>query len=171
MGDRFSSILRIISPVITSPLSHEFVSPTSMNSMYLTMTSVPMNLSAIFSTECSLYPALITAFTLTFSPANLAASMPRNTVSGVSLVSPIAWNVSTSNASSETVTLSSPDSASSSANFSRSRPFVVIAKSNSFGSILMKSQTSLRRSGSPPVSLIFCRPKGTKDSTTNASSS
>ena len=142
-----------------------------MNSIYRTTTSVPTNRSATFSTECSLYPALITVFTLTVSPAIRAASMPRSTVSGISSVSPIAWNVSTSSASSETVTRFKPAAAKSSANLSRSIPLVVIAKSSSFGSISMNEHTSLRSNGSPPVNLTFVRPNGMRDSTTVVNSS
>ena len=97
--------------------------------------------------------------------------MPRSTVSGVSLVSPIAWNVSTSRASSDTVTRFKPAAAKSTANLSRRIPLVVIAKSNSFGNISMKEHTSLLNKGSPPVNLTFVRPNGIRDSTTVVNSS
>ena len=116
---------------MTSSKFQALVLPTSINSMYRTITSLPMNRSAIIFTECSLYPALITVFTLTANPALRAASMPSSTVSGTSLVSPIAWNVSTSTASRDTVTRFRPASARSCAKRASSMPFVVIAISNS----------------------------------------
>ena len=142
-----------------------------MNSMNRTITSLPINRSATILTECSLKPALTTVFTLTFNPASLAASIPFRTVSGFAIVSLIVWNVSISTASSETVTLSSPASTNAFTFSSSSKPFVVMAISNSLGSIAMKSKRSFRNNGSPPVRRIFSNPSGTSASTMNANSS
>jgi hypothetical protein len=115
---------------------------------------------------------LTTQLTFTGRPAAAAASMPSSTRATGKSASFIARKVSSSSASSETVTRRSPASASAAAFCGRSDAFVVSVRSRpSSASIAISRSSSRRTSGSPPVMRIFCTPSAAKTRAVRAISS
>ncbi len=141
------------------------VSPTSMYSMKRRSTSFSRAHRASGRISPSFMPRWITAFTLTGSPKFFAAMIPETTRSTLAPVPFILAKIAESRASSETVTRFIPASASSSAWWARSTPLVVMARSFTplIAAIIATRSASPRlSSGSPPVSLTFSTPRGTR---------
>src|SRR6266540_1109209 len=127
------------------------------------LTPIKLNCVVIAGTnDGEVVPAITTQFSLIgVSPASSAARIPSVTLSKASR-RVISWNRCRSSESSETVTRSSPASASGRASRSRRKPFVVIEMSTS-GSTSRSMRTnvgsSARTVGSPPVSLSERTPR------------
>ena len=120
----------------------------------------------------SLRPRLTTAFTFTGSPAAAAASIPSSTLDTEKSTSFIRRNVSSSSESRLTVTRCSPAAASACAFDASSDAFVVsVSSAPSGASIAISRSTSLRTSGSPPVSRSFSTPSATAARATRSISS
>jgi hypothetical protein len=115
---------------------------------------------------------LTTAFTFTGKPSAAAASIPSSTRATGKSTSFIAWKVSSSSESRLTVTRSSPAAASAFAFGASSDAFVVrVSSAPSGASSAISRSTSLRTSGSPPVSRSLLTPSPTKTDATRAISS